>query len=887
MNAITQSEPVVAHRQIAPVLRTLVLCDLADSTALVGRLGDQHAAELFRKHDRVVRTLLNAHTGREIDKTDGFLAMFERPIQAVAFALDYQRQLRQLSSEEQCALVARVGIHIGDVLVWDNAQEDIANGAKATEVEGLVKPIASRLMQLALPGQILLSSVTYSLAHRAQGELGERLATVRWRAHGRYRFKGVPDLIPVFEVGEEGLAPLRAPPWSGKAHREVPFWRRPAALAIESVLLLAAAAIPAWYLFKPAPAIAFANRDWVIVGDLKNLTGETKFDESLQAAFRIGLEQSRHVNVLSDLKTRETIKLMQRDPEKTLIDREVGSEIAIRDGARALILPTIAEIGGRVRVTAEVVDPTTQTTVYSESADGIGEQSVLPSLDKVNQQLRLRLGEALATVSSESKPLEKAATKNLEALRAYSLGRRAYNSGNFKEALALLQQAMKLDDDFALGRTFIANIYTNSGETDLALKELDRAMATRDRLSARDSLYVEALRARFEAPARALEKWKTLAKLYPDFSFASSTLAYILWQDANRFDDAIKATEDAALARTPELAWIEAFSGVLYLGNEQYQQADQHFLKAKKLGLLFPDSHASVYAAQRAFDKLKVMLADKKIEDNRGQDVSSQNARVSFMVDQGRWDDAWKYLEKSKSDISTKKQKGYRKLEAIEVSLLALRSESGANTPEVPDFIKSEQAALVGEKSIDRFEAMFRVLFASYVAAKNGDTKVAQTVLAQLGSEAGNGDYPILSRMLAVVQAEVARSDGRPEDAIRILQQLPLDGSELYLTHVALMDAYAAKGDNPAALAQARWLATHRGRAYMEYNADWVARPFNVAQSNLAVLREAELSLSLGDTKGAISSLDSFRRQWPDSKQVSFVSGRVESLQKQLDGRTG
>lgn len=880
MNAIAQSEPFVAHQQIAPVLRTLVLCDLADSTALVGRLGDQQAAELFRRHDRVVRTLLNAHAGREIDKTDGFLAMFDRPIQAVAFALDYQRQLRQLSDEERCALAARVGIHIGDVLVWDNAQEDVANGAKATEVEGLVKPIASRLMQLALPGQILLSSVTYSLAHRAQGELGERLATVRWRAHGRYRFKGVPDLIPVFEVGEEGMAPLKAPPWSGKAHREVPFWRRPAALAVELALLLATAAIPAWYLLKPAPAIAFANRDWVIVGDLKNLTGETKFDESLQAAFRIGLEQSRHVNVLSDLKTRETIKLMQRDPEKTSIDRAVGSEIAIRDGARALILPTIAEIGGRVRVTAEVVDPTTQTTVYSESADGIGEQSVLPSLDKVNQQLRVRLGEALATVSNESKPLEKAATRNLEALRAYSLGRRAYNSGNFKEGLALLQQAMKLDEDFALGRTFIANIYTNSGENDLALKELDRAMATRDRLSARDALYVEALRARFEAPALALEKWKTLAKLYPDFYLATGTLGYLLWQDANRFDDALDAIEESAAAHAPETGWIEAFSGVLSLGQERYQEADRHFLNAKKIGLAFPDSHAAVYAARRDFDKLKAALAETKPADDPGQDVSSQNARISFLLDQGRWNDARLFLGKSRAGISLRKPS--RKLEALDISVKALDSGSVAGIPEIQDFIKREQAALSGEKHVDRFEAVFRVLFAGYLAATKGDPKLAQTVLAQYESEAGNGDYPVLGRMLAVLRAEIARSSGRPEDAIRLLRELPLDGSELCLTHVALLDAYASKGDNAAAREQARWLAAHRGRAYMEYNADWIARPFNVAQSSLAVLREAELSFALGDKKGAGTSLDSFRRIWMDAKQVDFVSRRVETLQEQL-----
>ena len=420
--SVTETPVGELESQASSLLRTLVLCDLVDSTALVERLGDREAAELIRKHDRLARTLADRHGGREIDKTDGFLMMFERPIQAVAFALDYQRGLRQLNAAEKTTLSARVGIHVGDVVVWDNSSEDVAKGAKPVEVEGLVKPITSRLMSLALPGQILLSNIAYDLAHRAQGELGDLLESVRWRTHGRYRFRGVPDPVAVFEVGEEGLAPLKAPPWSSKAHREVPFWRRPATVVIEALVVAALIAVPIVMFLRPDPAIAFANRDWVVVGSLHNLTGETVFDDALESALRIGLEQSRYVNVMPDLKVRDTVTRMQRDPDKTE-DRPRG-RLGSGDPRRrkALILPTIAEIGGRVRITAEVIDPQTQTTVYSETADGIGKESILPSLDTINSRLRVRLGEALATVSNESKPLEKVATKNLDALKAYSLG---------------------------------------------------------------------------------------------------------------------------------------------------------------------------------------------------------------------------------------------------------------------------------------------------------------------------------------------------------------------------------------------------------------------------------------------------------------------------------
>ena len=123
-------------RGASPVLCTLVLCDLVDSTALVERLGDQAGAALMRRHDRLARDLMHRHGGREIDKTDGFLVLFERPIQGVAFALDYQRELRELGKEQGFALRARAGIHVGDgdTLV-ENAAVRAAPGGFSTAAE--------------------------------------------------------------------------------------------------------------------------------------------------------------------------------------------------------------------------------------------------------------------------------------------------------------------------------------------------------------------------------------------------------------------------------------------------------------------------------------------------------------------------------------------------------------------------------------------------------------------------------------------------------------------------------------------------------------------------------------------------------------------------------
>jgi class 3 adenylate cyclase len=65
---------------------TLLFADLVDSTSLVERLGEMRAAALWEEHDRRARRLFSQHDGREIDRSDGFLLLFERPDDAVRFA---------------------------------------------------------------------------------------------------------------------------------------------------------------------------------------------------------------------------------------------------------------------------------------------------------------------------------------------------------------------------------------------------------------------------------------------------------------------------------------------------------------------------------------------------------------------------------------------------------------------------------------------------------------------------------------------------------------------------------------------------------------------------------------------------------------------------------
>ncbi len=208
-------EPSAAEE--VAVIRTLLVSDLINSTELVEVVGDRAAAALFRRHHRRVRDLLAEHDGCEIDKTDGFLLLFERPWNAVGYALAYHRAVHRLADEAGVAIASRVGIHLGEVILHRNPRRDVERGAKPLEVEGLPKPAAARLMSLAGAGQTLLTRAAYDVARR--GAVGEQAGELEWLRHGHYRFQGIDEDVEIFEVGVSGVAPMAPPEGSEKTWR--------------------------------------------------------------------------------------------------------------------------------------------------------------------------------------------------------------------------------------------------------------------------------------------------------------------------------------------------------------------------------------------------------------------------------------------------------------------------------------------------------------------------------------------------------------------------------------------------------------------------------------------------------------------------------------------
>ena len=814
----------------APQLRTLLLTDLVDSTALVERLGDGPASDLFRAHDRLVLQLQQQWHGRLIDRSDGLLLLFERPIDGLGFALDYARGLAELGVERQLELRARAGLHVGEVLTWRNSDEAVSVGAKPLEVEGLAKPMAARLMAMARPGQILLSAVAEPLAHRAARELGERGQHLLWKSYGRWRFKGVPAVQEIFEVGEPGVAPLRMPTSTPKAWRDIPLWRRPAALAAELALLLGAA-VGVWFVTRPAPAIAFHQRDWVVVGDLRNLTGQTALDDSLEQAFRISLEQSRYVNVISDLKARDTLARMRR-PAGTVLDRAIASEVALRGGARAVILPTVAEVGGRVRVSAEVIDPRTQATVHTEAADGRGIESTLHSIDQVTAGLRGHLGETVRAIEQDSVPLPEVTTGNLDALRAYALGQKAYGTSEYRSALQYYERATQLDPGFALAWLGQMRAHYAMTSTTAAVVPLRRAQALRAQLAPREALYLDAWASRFDDQAATTGKWVELARMYPDFGPALSNAAMWLGKD-NRHKDVLEFA-NAAIKRPDVDVGIDFDSaGRAYFAMGQLPQAVQAFNRATAHG--YPGSLrrlAALEASRRDFD-----AAERYVKRMDPANRHGYIERTSIAIDRGAYAEA-QSLARTAHGMAEKGSHDERTF-LIQLAVADWMAGDAAQAQARATEAGSAALAALDHSGIDSEDEALLAISAALLAQRLGDAALARSVLEYLDRHPELQKISNVADLSTVLRAEQTRRAGDPREAIALLEAR-LDGREHYQTHVALMEAFADAGNPAAALEQARWLQARRGLAYAEVDCGHCRQALNVADSTRAVQRERQ-----------------------------------------------
>lgn len=324
-----------------------------------------------------------------------------------------------------------------------------------------------------------------------------------------------------------------------------------------ATVLLAVATFGAWRRVHSAkPAISFAARDWVLVSNFDNRTGESRLDGTLEYAVERELSNSQFVNVVPRERLDDVLRLMRR-PLDIEIDRELGREICVRDsGIRALLTGRVEKLGTTYVLSAEVVDPVRGVTVASISEEGPADTQLAAAVRQLSNRVRETLGEKAAEVQQSNQQLEKVTTPSLHALQLYSQADDMMRAGGQAAAAELLKQAIAEDPDFASAHLLLAYTYENQEKIDQAKPEFERARELAGSASDRERLFILASyidKVEKDVP-RAISAYESLLRVYPDHYWATNNL-YAAYRVSGQWEDMRRVIYRLADLRPDDLGW--------------------------------------------------------------------------------------------------------------------------------------------------------------------------------------------------------------------------------------------------------------------------------------------------------------------------------------------
>jgi serine/threonine protein kinase/tetratricopeptide (TPR) repeat protein len=254
-----------------------------------------------------------------------------------------------------------------------------------------------------------------------------------------------------------------------------------------STALVVALAVGGYFYFHRPPKLT--NKDTILLADFINTTGDAVFDGTLRQALSAQLEQSPFLNLLSDERIAQTLALMTR-PKETPLTYQLAREVCQRTGGTATIQGSIADLGSQYVLGLKAVNCGNGDPLADVQLTANGKDQVLKALGDAATQLRKRLGESLASVRKYDAPQEDVTTSSLEALNAYSLGKKVRREKGNVEAIPFFRRAVQLDPNFAMAFQALGMEYGNIGERSQLSQNLEKAFALRDRVSTREALNI-------------------------------------------------------------------------------------------------------------------------------------------------------------------------------------------------------------------------------------------------------------------------------------------------------------------------------------------------------------------------------------------------------------
>ena len=188
-----RTDPLNTDRTLPTGTITFLFTDIEGSTRLVQHLGDGYP-ELLERHQAILRTAFERHGGVEVlTEGDSFFVVFRSAPEAVAAAVEGQRDLEAHPWPEDARVRVRMGLHTGEGTLG------------AGSYVGVDVHRAARIASAGHGGQILVSDSTRALVEH------DPPAGITLRDLGSHRMKDLLQAERIHQVEQGSLETDFAP----------------------------------------------------------------------------------------------------------------------------------------------------------------------------------------------------------------------------------------------------------------------------------------------------------------------------------------------------------------------------------------------------------------------------------------------------------------------------------------------------------------------------------------------------------------------------------------------------------------------------------------------------------------------------------------------------
>ena len=640
---------------------------------------------------------------------------------------------------------------------------------------------------------------------------------------------------------------------SGGARR---WWATAGTLMLLSVVLLA-------WLSRRHPPLEFKPRDWVLITDFDNQTGDPLLDKGLWIAFTAGFRQSAHANVLPGTQIEAALKRMGRNAG-TRIDEPLGREICLRENVRGLITCGIARDGPGYLVLVRLVDPKTGETVRSYVDHVKHKELIIRSLGDLAGRIRADLGESLAAIRQDGRRLPELTTASLEALKLYADGRYLWQKGQYGQAIRLFEAALEDDPDFAMAHASLGNAYFSPVYSDpvRGSDHYRKALERPERLTDRERLYIRATFAGNQGHFReALELFQAYLGSFPDDAAAHYRLGNV-WMQNNRFPEAIREFQAAVrLDPTSARAYAGMAAARLQMGDVAHAlsgyakalELEPSWLTLAKLNHEYGFALVQSGNRPRARDVFSTALGRPETQ------AGALRSLALLDLYEGRYRSARTRLRES--IMLSQSQQRSRDVARNRLLLSELLADGGDRKGAVAELDRAAQSLQAAGAPQNLLAVRVAVKYARF-----GAIDKAENMLRALRGRV-DGENPNEVSELYRLEGETALVRGDPERALESLT-LAAQQADNPLTAESLAHAYERLGDTARAVAWYERLAAMGYRALgWEPQQSWFKARIYLSAAYLA----------RGDCARAAAALDGLSALW---KEAGMDSPLVRSLSK-------